>query len=818
MRVLRQAETFALAMPIQMPGISLNVTDSAPPKDKPVALVYGGAFNPPHEGHVSTLQDAHNVLTQAGYKVGGSIVAPTADKLLAEKQLDPRQRLGLQARANMSRVAFPEEMNGAPVEVHTGPSEEVELATGKPRRTDLANWAQQRYPNHTIINVTGEDATVPGAPEQHPSLYSGEVGSNHEGYNYLTLPRDPEEGMSSSKIRAAEAAGESLPGMTPESERAYREELAKHRASMAYRFGSIQLHRGGNLDTTKSWQGRPNRGWTPKTQYTHHSGWDLQRALNSLGIDEIPFDPKEAKAPKGFRLDAYANYRDKRHRIAISPFAHHPAGQALHEMGHVALGHAETPDHLREAEEILEGQAEHTAGLVARHLDMEPDDYDYEWGDQLVGQSPLTDEHKAHSQAAADRILAAGYDKGRVAEQLTIPGMTTKLYRGVNLDTTHPGMEKVHQILSGGDWDHPELGGHLLDALAGPHTVSEMNGHAYGPEKGMGWHWTADPTQAERFARWPREDTGQGGNLQAVISADWDGRGEDPNRAATGEFDRDTGERIRSFPWEKEHTLLPGTDLNVSGVRIRPYDNDYWNGPADPDQEVDEDHDGPWHEVLSQPSRRLAMPLPEEAHDYPEPPFFDKLPAGEEPRKPYAPNVWFHASHHDIPEGAHILPRGGASSYDSPDSRQHGFYDTPASFGKPYEGRRDWVWLENHPSFAEGWAQNDRKPNIYLVEPHDGPYPWNETAQAGWVANGATVKKKISDNGTIPREYHDLYHEDLKANQKRGAVPHVGPIQAYDPDAYSELPWGQGPEREVDDWSDPDWGIDERKLERRHAS
>ena len=144
----------------------------------------------------------------------------------------------------------------------------------------------------------------------------------------------------------------------------------------------------------------------------------------------------------------------------------------------------------------------------------------------------------------------------------------TQLHRGVNLDTTAPGMEKIHQILSGGNWDHPDLAGHLLDYLG---------------QRGLGGHWTTDPTQAERFARWPNEETGRGGNLQAVVSADWNGEGADPNRTNTREFS-DTGEHIRSFPWEQEHTLLPGTNLDVNGVKIRPYDDEYWNGPADPDQ------------------------------------------------------------------------------------------------------------------------------------------------------------------------------------------------------------------------------------------
>lgn len=212
----------------------LNVTQSAPPKDKPVVLMYGGAFNPPHQGHVGALSDAHKALSEAGYKVDGSIVVPTADKLLAKKGLG-ELHLPLPSRAKITRAAFPPDINGAPVNVATEPSEEVERSPQKPRRSDLARWAQQHYPNHTIVNVTGEDAVVPGAPMgQHPSLYSGEIGSAHEGVSYLTLPR-PEGSMSSSAIRAALQAGQRIPGMTPEAERAYREELARNSSRQARR-------------------------------------------------------------------------------------------------------------------------------------------------------------------------------------------------------------------------------------------------------------------------------------------------------------------------------------------------------------------------------------------------------------------------------------------------------------------------------------------------------------------------------------------------------------------------------------------------------
>jgi nicotinic acid mononucleotide adenylyltransferase len=218
-----------------MPWVGgLNVTDGAPMQDKPVMLAYGGAFNPPHQGHVEALQNAQNALRGAGYNVAGTFVVPTADKLLAGKEMDPAHRLNLQSRANVVKAAFPKDIDGSPVTVHTGPSEEIETAMGKPRRTDLARWIQQRYPDHTVVNVTGEDALVPGAPDQHPSIYSGAPGSNHEGFAYLTMPRDPDESMSSSKIRAALASGQPLPGMTPNSERAYRDELGKLRASFEH--------------------------------------------------------------------------------------------------------------------------------------------------------------------------------------------------------------------------------------------------------------------------------------------------------------------------------------------------------------------------------------------------------------------------------------------------------------------------------------------------------------------------------------------------------------------------------------------------------
>lgn len=160
-------------------------------------------------------------------------------------------------------------------------------------------------------------------------------------------------------------------------------------------------------------------------------------------------------------------------------------------------------------------------------------------------------------------------------------------------------------------------------------------------------------------------------------------------------------------------------------------------------------------------ARRTAMPAPSEAHDEPWP-SYDRPVGGQPPNTPPAPGVWFHASPHDIPEGAHLIPSGGESVYNTrpklnPHRTDGDFYEQSG-----WQGRPNWVWLENHPEFVSGWAQRDGRNHIYLVEPHDGPYPWNGTAQMGWVANGATVLKKISEDGRVPREYYDLYHDTAR--------------------------------------------------------
>lgn len=170
-----------------------------PPKDKPVTLVFGGSFNPVHVGHVQAILDARSYMQKLGYTVERTLVVPTAARLLKAKLGD--DALSLEERAQMVRFSL-EDHQG--IEVTTEPSVEAESYAGKLRRTQLADWTAAHYPGTTVVNVTGADA-APGHPPAFPSVYQGDVGSKHEGYYYLAVPReDPQPGQrytSSSTIR-----------------------------------------------------------------------------------------------------------------------------------------------------------------------------------------------------------------------------------------------------------------------------------------------------------------------------------------------------------------------------------------------------------------------------------------------------------------------------------------------------------------------------------------------------------------------------------------------------------------------------------------
>lgn len=184
-------------------GDRLVPSDSMPPKGKPITLVYGGAFNPPHAGHVAAAREALRLLRAEGYTVTKVVVSPTPDKLLRAKLGDTLYPLA--ERAKLAELEFGKRLD---VEVSTGPGMEAEAMVTKIRRTQLADHVGAKNPRDTIVNITGEDAAV-GHPPGFPAVYQGDKGSSHEGYYYLALKRIG--GFSSTAIRSAMAEGTPMP-------------------------------------------------------------------------------------------------------------------------------------------------------------------------------------------------------------------------------------------------------------------------------------------------------------------------------------------------------------------------------------------------------------------------------------------------------------------------------------------------------------------------------------------------------------------------------------------------------------------------------
>lgn len=209
-------------------GQRLMFGGERPPRDRPVVLVYGGSFNPIHKGHVAAARQARELMLAEGYEVETVLVSPSPQRLMDAKSGSDASRLV--DRTAMAKKAFAG-MDG--FLVTDEPSREAEEIQGKLKRTQQADWARAKYPDATIISVTGEDS-APGNPPGFPSVYSGEPGTSHDGYFYLALGRGADS-ISSSKVRKAVTEGRDVP--TDEAE----PEVVRHFKATKSMAGEIAL-------------------------------------------------------------------------------------------------------------------------------------------------------------------------------------------------------------------------------------------------------------------------------------------------------------------------------------------------------------------------------------------------------------------------------------------------------------------------------------------------------------------------------------------------------------------------------------------------
>ncbi|MDR6794194.1 hypothetical protein J2X12_003477 [Pseudarthrobacter oxydans] len=135
--------------------------------------------------------------------------------------------------------------------------------------------------------------------------------------------------------------------------------------------------------------------------------WSKERALQKLGITEIPFTSLDGNV-QGFSVGK---------SIALNPVAVYPFKTLIHEIAHVQHGHTsgEGLEEYRVHRGLYEFQAESTAYLVLNELGAEDQfdpaesrDYIYSW---LQGLAPPDEKATRRVFTVAEQIIKAGLEE-----------------------------------------------------------------------------------------------------------------------------------------------------------------------------------------------------------------------------------------------------------------------------------------------------------------------------------------------------------------------------------------------------------------------
>src|SRR5207249_7403618 len=131
--------------------------------------------------------------------------------------------------------------------------------------------------------------------------------------------------------------------------------------------------------------------------------WDRARALQTLNVEEIPFEMMNGNC------QGYAKGR----QIAINPVAQMPAKTTLHELAHIELGHTSEAVHDSETlpRNLKEVEAESVALLCLESLGMDGAEYCRGYIQSWLSGETIPERSVQRNFLAADKILKAGVER-----------------------------------------------------------------------------------------------------------------------------------------------------------------------------------------------------------------------------------------------------------------------------------------------------------------------------------------------------------------------------------------------------------------------
>ena len=179
--------------------------------------LFGGAFDPPHLGHVAVARSAKNELDLLRFVV-----------LVAERPAHKDVLLPAQTRLDLARAAFPDDevrLDPYPRTVDLLRAEQFDdpvFVIGADQFADFLSW---REPNEVLELTRLAVATRPGFPRERLESVLAQL-EHPERVVFFEIEPNP---VASRDVRARVAAGEPLDGLVPpEVERLIRERGLYH--------------------------------------------------------------------------------------------------------------------------------------------------------------------------------------------------------------------------------------------------------------------------------------------------------------------------------------------------------------------------------------------------------------------------------------------------------------------------------------------------------------------------------------------------------------------------------------------------------------